>query len=71
MARPFLIHCILENWYVYMSLPAHYGEPPYKPILGTDSLAIGIQNRFWYPKLIHATSLGRVGAGTQRGSCIE
>ena len=55
----------IENWYVYRFLSAHYGEPPYKLTLGTDSLAICSQNRFWYPKLLYLARSARVGAGTR------
>ena len=44
---PVHVPLCIENWYVYRFLPAHYGEPPYKPTLGAYSLAICSQNRFW------------------------
>ena len=46
---------------MYMS--AHYGEPPYKLTLGTDSLVICIQNRFWYPKLLPPARSAGMGIG--------
>ena len=54
----------IENWYVYRFPPAHYGEPPYKLTLGTDSLAICSQNRLWYPKLLCPARSAHVGVGT-------